>query len=283
MAELLTLPEQVFEEKSAKTRGLGSVLCSLCLHTALVGTGLAFFYEAEHLQMDAHHVTLVDAFYAQGTAVQKTIPTVKADSAVEPVAKVRHEPKANDKALPIASKPARASTEEKSIPISAKKRKKDSAPSEHITGHPNNEARKSPSFSADDTERATETTGTASAGLPAQDVTARQTSGPQAISAGEYTAYQAGTVDSPPAITKRVAPQYPSSAKHKRIQGSVVVKIIVDTSGLPQQCTVVSAKPEGYFEEASLEAAQRLRFKPGKIKGIVANTVVLLPFDFRLQ
>jgi protein TonB len=57
----------------------------------------------------------------------------------------------------------------------------------------------------------------------------------------------------------------------------------VDTSGLPKACAIRSAEPFGYFEEAALNAAQKIRFIPGKINGAPVNTLVLLPFVFRLQ
>jgi protein TonB len=68
-----------------------------------------------------------------------------------------------------------------------------------------------------------------------------------------------------------------------RIEGAAVVELVVDTDGLPRACVIRSAQPPGYFEEAALYAAQRMRFMPGKLNGRPVNTLVLLPFAFRLR
>jgi protein TonB len=67
------------------------------------------------------------------------------------------------------------------------------------------------------------------------------------------------------------------------IEGTVMVELVVDTAGLPKACAIRSAEPAGYFEEAALSAAQKMRFIPGKINGTPVNTLVLLPFTFRLR
>jgi protein TonB len=67
------------------------------------------------------------------------------------------------------------------------------------------------------------------------------------------------------------------------VEGKVMVELVVDTSGLPKACAVRSAEPSGYFEEAALNAAQKMRFIPGKVRGAPVNTLVLLPFAFRLR
>jgi protein TonB len=67
------------------------------------------------------------------------------------------------------------------------------------------------------------------------------------------------------------------------IEGTVTVELIVDTAGLPKACTVRFAQPSGYFEENVLTAVQKMRFIPGKINGAPVNTLVLLPFVFRLR
>ena len=67
------------------------------------------------------------------------------------------------------------------------------------------------------------------------------------------------------------------------VQGKVAVQMVIDTSGLPHNCSVVRAEPSGYFEEAAIAAASSMRFTPGKLKGQPVNTVVLLPFTFRLR
>ena len=107
--------------------------------------------------------------------------------------------------------------------------------------------------------------------------------GPQPRSMGGLSAYEVDTLDQRPSVTRRVEPEYPNKARRMNIQGSVKVRLVVDTSGQPRHCEILSATPEGYFEDAALKAAQSMRFAPGKLKGQPVNTLVVLPFAFKLR
>ena len=108
-------------------------------------------------------------------------------------------------------------------------------------------------------------------------------SGPQPRTIGGISVYESDVLDLRPSITRRVEPEYPTRARRMNVQGSVNVRLVVDSSGQPRNCEVVSATPHGYFEESALKAAQNMRFAPGKLKGQPVSTVVVLPFIFRLR
>ena len=110
-----------------------------------------------------------------------------------------------------------------------------------------------------------------------------QQEGPRPQQFGGFAAYKADHVDQRPSIARRVSPEYPLKARRMGVEGNVMVQLIVDKNGQPQTCSVLSAAPEGYFEAAALEAAARMRFIPGKIQGQPVNTMIVLPFTFRLQ
>jgi protein TonB len=97
------------------------------------------------------------------------------------------------------------------------------------------------------------------------------------------SAYDQGHVDQRPSISRRVKPEYPVRARRLAVEGAVVVELIVDAAGLPRACVIHSADPGGYFEEAALSAAREMRFIPGKIRSVPVNTLVRLPFVFRLR
>jgi protein TonB len=90
-------------------------------------------------------------------------------------------------------------------------------------------------------------------------------------------------VDEKPSVLRRIKPEYPEKARKMRIDGTVVVRLVVDAEGLPTDCAVHTASPMEYFEDAALEAARKTRFLPGRLKGRPVRTLVLLPFDFRLK
>ena len=100
---------------------------------------------------------------------------------------------------------------------------------------------------------------------------------------GSMSAYSEDIVDQRPSISRRGMLEYPDSARRRNIQGEVVVRLVVDTSGLPQQCTIHSSSPKGVFDNAALTAARKTRFIPGKMKGQPVNTVVQIPYKFSLR
>ena len=63
----------------------------------------------------------------------------------------------------------------------------------------------------------------------------------------------------------------------------VVVRLVVDTSGSPQNCAIHSSSPEGVFDDAALRAARKTRFLPGKVNGQPVNTLVMIPYQFTLR
>lgn len=104
-----------------------------------------------------------------------------------------------------------------------------------------------------------------------------------AAAPGADKVYSPRQLDQAPAVTKGVKPEYPSSARSRKVEGRVIVRMVVETSGQPGQCSIHSATPQGYFEEAALDAARRMRFRPGTKAGKTVRTLVLLPFDFNLR
>lgn len=100
---------------------------------------------------------------------------------------------------------------------------------------------------------------------------------------GGLNVYAENAVEQRPAISRRALPVYPEHARRRNIQGMVIVRIIVDISGNPQQCSIQSSSPEGIFDEVALTAARKTRFIPGKVAGRPVNTTVLLPYKFSVN
>ena len=64
---------------------------------------------------------------------------------------------------------------------------------------------------------------------------------------------------------KKVHPVYSQLMLQARIQGTVVLRIIVDKSGVPFKVSVVSGHP--VLLPASIDAAKQWRYKPYLVKG----------------
>lgn len=95
--------------------------------------------------------------------------------------------------------------------------------------------------------------------------------------------FNAAEVDVPPRIKKYFPPTYPPKAKGQRIEGIVMVRAVVLTNGIPQQMRVISAEPEGYFEQDALAAVRRWTFYPAKQDGKKVKVMVDIPIRFDLN
>jgi protein TonB len=81
----------------------------------------------------------------------------------------------------------------------------------------------------------------------------------------QATSLQAGEGDYLPIV--KVQPVYPRRALSRGVEGYVIVEFMVTRLGTTQDIKVVEAKPEGYFERAAINAAQKFKYKPKVING----------------
>ena len=95
-------------------------------------------------------------------------------------------------------------------------------------------------------------------------------------------------VDTPPRLAnpaktaRLVADSYPANLKRVGIPGQAQVQFVVDTSGKvePESVEVVLASTPA-FASAAKGVATKIEFTPGKSKGQVVRTRVLLPIQYK--
>ena len=101
------------------------------------------------------------------------------------------------------------------------------------------------------------------------------------MSAGDdvYTVFQ---VDNAAQISAGSAvPQYPPDLLAKRIRGKVIVRFIVDSSGVADiQSIEVLDSSAPQFEESVRAALPRMRFSPARLNGKRVRQLVEQPFRF---
>jgi len=90
-------------------------------------------------------------------------------------------------------------------------------------------------------------------------------------------------VDRKPRVVSRIQPRYPHRARQREITGKVVLKFLVDKDGEVERVSVVSADPEGVFEDNAVSAVKKWRFEPGRVEGEPVPTWVRLPVSFTLS
>jgi protein TonB len=64
------------------------------------------------------------------------------------------------------------------------------------------------------------------------------------------------------------SPDFPSKAKRRNVtEGAVTVEYTVDESGAVRDPRVLESSPKGLFDEATLDALRRWRYRPKLVDG----------------
>jgi TonB family protein len=100
--------------------------------------------------------------------------------------------------------------------------------------------------------------------------------------------YDVGSVDEPPELRNRrdvirmLERSYPDALRDSRVSGDVILSFVVDREGRVEPGTIQavnSADPQ--FVEAARRVAERMRFRPGRVRDEAVRTSVQVPVSFR--
>jgi TonB family protein len=92
--------------------------------------------------------------------------------------------------------------------------------------------------------------------------------------------YEFVTVEEKPVLTRDTQPIYPQSAINSRVEGTVVVSIVVGENGLVTDATILNSIPQ--LDNAALEAARGKVYSPGRVGGSPVSTKMNIPILFVL-
>lgn len=91
-----------------------------------------------------------------------------------------------------------------------------------------------------------------------------------------------GTVTAPRLITQ-VKPKYTDEALSRKIQGTVVLQVVVRSDGRPGSIVVARSLDPGGLDDAAVAATRAWRFEPGRLAGTPVDVLVTVMLDFRIQ
>ena len=94
-------------------------------------------------------------------------------------------------------------------------------------------------------------------------------------------AYRIGGGVSPPSVLSKVEPEYSEEARKAKWQGTVVLQLVVDEHGMPQQMKVTRSLGLG-LDEKAIQAVGKWRFKPGLKDGKPVPVIATIEVNFRL-
>jgi TonB family protein len=85
-----------------------------------------------------------------------------------------------------------------------------------------------------------------------------------------------------PRIIKSVEPEYSKEAKEKKIEGTVVLMLIVGTDGLPRDIRVTRSLGHG-LDEKAIQAVKKWKFKPATLHGHPFAVLINVEAKFQLH
>ena len=86
---------------------------------------------------------------------------------------------------------------------------------------------------------------------------------------------------SPQALHK-VNPAYPPDAKAAKIQGTVILRVVISATGAPDEVTVQESVDPS-LDAAAVEAVRQCTFSPGMLKGEPVAVEATITINFTLK
>lgn len=94
--------------------------------------------------------------------------------------------------------------------------------------------------------------------------------------------YRAGGNVTAPRVITQVKPKYTEDALVHRIQGTVVLEMVVTKDGMPASINLIRSLDPG-LDITAIDAAKQWRFEPGRLAGTPVDVLVTVMLDFRVQ
>lgn len=95
--------------------------------------------------------------------------------------------------------------------------------------------------------------------------------------------YRPGNGISPPILLREAKPTYTAEALRMRIQGSVLLELIVQRDGTPRDVRVIRGIDPFGLDREAVFAAEQWRFGPGRLNGEPVDVLVTIVMDFRIH
>jgi TonB family protein len=85
-----------------------------------------------------------------------------------------------------------------------------------------------------------------------------------------------------PQVIHKVAPKYSKEARKARLEGTVILYVVVDEQGNPRELRPIRPLGKG-LDEAAIEAVHQWQFRPGMKDGKPVAVQVTIEVNFRLK
>jgi protein TonB len=84
-------------------------------------------------------------------------------------------------------------------------------------------------------------------------------------------------------VVSEVKPTYTYDALSQKIQGTVVLELVVRGNGRPSDIRIVRSLDPGGLDDQAIIAASQWRFEPGRLLGKPVDVLVTVMLDFWIR
>ena len=84
-------------------------------------------------------------------------------------------------------------------------------------------------------------------------------------------------------MIKQVRPRYTGEALRHKVQGTVVLELVVTADGCPSQIRIVRSLDRGGLDEEAVLTVAQWRFEPGRLAGVPVDVLVMVMLDFSIR
>jgi len=91
------------------------------------------------------------------------------------------------------------------------------------------------------------------------------------------------SINRPPRLVMKGAPEYPAEARQRNISGYVTLKILVGVGGIVENVEVEESEPRGFFDQAAMKSVKSWKFEPAMIKGQIVAAWTSQKIKFELN
>ena len=95
-------------------------------------------------------------------------------------------------------------------------------------------------------------------------------------------AYRPGAGVVAPTLLWQVLPKYTADALERKIQGTVVLEVVVGRDGMPAAIRVARSLDPGGLDQEAIAAVRQWRFTPGRVDDTPVDVLVTIWVDFRV-
>lgn len=94
---------------------------------------------------------------------------------------------------------------------------------------------------------------------------------------------QTAIIKAAPLYHKNPKPEYPSLARRRNWQGTVIVTVVVSEEGTVKEVQIHQSSGYSILDKSALQTLRSWQFVPGKQNGTVSEMQVLVPIHFKMN